>query len=222
MPLKQLTITREDDPESTLTVLYNPEEYTISKDNNFAVQGVPGLGSPIVQFVNGNQRTLEIELFFDSYDTPDLPKADVRLQTDPVVRLMEIDSETHAPPVLLVRMASLDLRCVLSRVSERFVMFMPNGVPVRARLGCTFIETRDPAQEARAANLQTADFSKAHVVMRGETLSDIAGALYRDAAQWRAIAVANDIADPLNVEVGRSLRVPALPVTDPQRGEVLA
>jgi hypothetical protein len=222
MPLKRLTITREDDPESTLTVLYNPEEYTVSKDNNFAVQGVPGLGSPIVQFVNGNQRTLELELFFDSYDTPDLPKADVRDQTDPVVRLMDIDSETHAPPVLLVRMASLDLRCVLSRVSERFVMFMPNGVPVRARLGCTFIETRDPAQEARAANLQTADFSKAHVVVGGETLSDVAAALYRDAAQWRPIAIANEISDPFALEAGRSLRVPALPFADPQTGEVLA
>lgn len=221
MPLSRLTITKEGDPDSKLTVLYNPEEYTVSKDNNFAVQGVPGLGSPIVQFVNGNQRTLEVELFFDSYDTPALPKADVRDQTDPVVRLMEIDSETHAPPVLLVQMASLDLRCVLSRVSERFVMFMPNGVPVRARLGCTFIEVRDPAQEARAANLQSAQFSKAHIVASGETLSDVAAALYRDAAQWRPIAVANDIADPISVEAGRTLRVPALPFTDPDSGEVL-
>jgi nucleoid-associated protein YgaU len=221
MPLKQLTITKEGDETSRLTVLYNPEEYTISKDNNFAVQGVPGLGSPIVQFVNGNQRTLEVELFFDSYDTPDLPKVDVRVQTAPVVRLMEIDSETHAPPVLVVQMASLELRCVLSRVSERFVMFMPNGVPVRARLGCTFIETLDPAQEAKAANLQTSQYSKAHVLMPGETLSDVAGALYRDPAQWRAIAVANDISDPLEVESGTSLRVPSLPVTDPQTGEVL-
>jgi hypothetical protein len=222
MPLRRLTIKKEGDDAGALTVLYNPEEYTISKDNNFAVQGVPGLGSPIVQFVNGNQRTLEVELFFDSYDTPTLPKIDVRVQTEPVVRLMEIDSETHAPPVLIVQMASLELRCVLSRVSERFVMFMPNGVPVRARLGCTFIETLDPAQEAKAANLQTADFSKAHVVKPGETLSDIAGALYRDATLWRAIAVANDIGDPLAVEVGRSLRVPALPVADPQTGEMLA
>jgi hypothetical protein len=221
MPLSQLKITKEDDPASTLTVLYNPEEYTVNKDNNFSVQPVPGLGAPIVHFVNGNQRTLDVDLFFDSYDSPKLPKDDVRLQTDPVVRLMDIESETHTPPVLLVQMASLDLRCVLSRVSEHFLMFMPNGVPVRARLGCTFIETRDRSLEAKAANLQTADFSKAHVVAPGETLSDVAAELYRDPAQWRAIAIANDIADPLAVETGRSLRVPALPFTDPDSGEAL-
>jgi LysM repeat protein len=222
MPLKQLTITREDDPDSRLTVLYNPEEYTVSKDNNFAVQSVPGLGSPIVQFVNGNQRTLDVELFFDSYDTPTLPKKDVRDQTGPVVRLMDLESETHAPPVVWVSMASLNLRCVLSRVSERFVMFMPNGVPVRARLSCTFIETLDPAQGAKAANLQTADFSKVHTVMSGETLSDIAAELYRDPTQWRPIAIANGIADPLSIEPGQALRVPALPFSDPDSGEAVA
>jgi LysM repeat protein len=222
MPLKRLTITREDDPGSRLAVLYNPEEYTVSKDNNFAVQSVPGLGSPIVQFVNGNQRTLDVELFFDSYDTPTLPKKDIRDQTGPVVRLMDIASETHAPPVLWVSMASLNLRCVLSRVSERFIMFMPNGVPVRARLSCTFIETLDPSQEAKAANLQTADFSKVHTVTSGETLSDIAAELYRDPAQWRPIAIANGIADPLSIEPGQALRVPALPFSDPDSGEAVA
>lgn len=221
MPLKQLKIAVEGGG-AELTVLYNPEEYTVSKDNNFAVQSVPGLGSPIVQFVNGNQRTLEIELFFDSYDTPTLPKEDVRLQTGPVVALMAIDGETHAPPLLRVTMASLNLRCVLSRVSEHFLMFMPDGVPVRARLNCTFIECLDPAQEAKAANLQTADFSKVHVVRRGETLSDIAATLYRDPAKWRPIALANDLADPRKIAVGQSLRVPSLPFTHPESGELVA
>ena len=220
MPLKQLKIEVEG-RGTELTVAYNPEEYTVSKDNNFAVQSVPGLGSPIVQFVNGNQRTLEVELLFDSYDTPALPKEDVREQTGPVVGLMAIDGELHAPPILRVKMASLNLRCVLSRVSERFIMFMPDGVPVRARLNCTFIEYADPEQEAKAANLQTADFTKVHVVARGDTLSSIAGVLYRDPTLWRPIALANRIANPRAIAIGQELRVPALPFLDPDTGEAV-
>jgi LysM repeat protein len=220
MPLKQLTI-EDEDRGTELTVLYNPEEYTVNNDNNFAVQNVPGLGSPIVQFVNGNQRTLEVELFFDSYDTPTLPKQDVREQTGPVVALMAIDGDLHAPPVLRVKMASLNLRCVLSRVAERFIMFMPDGVPVRARLNCTFIEYADPEQEAKAANLQTADFSKVHVVARGDTLSAIAAALYQDATLWRPIALANRIANPRALSPGQALRIPALPFLNPDTGEVV-
>ena len=221
MPLKQLQIAVEG-TDTVLTVDYNPEEYTVNKENTFAVQGVPGLGAPIVQFVNGAQRTLEVELFFDTYDTPDLPKADVRGQTDPVVGLMTIDGEQHAPPILQVTMASLNLRCVLSRVSEKFLMFMPDGVPVRARLACTFIEIVDPELGAQAANLQTADFSKAHVVVRGETLSSIAGARYDDPQRWRPIALANGLANPQAIAVGQTLRIPPLPYHDSDTGEEVA
>ena len=220
MPLQQLTITVEGTGQR-IVVRYNPEEYTVSKDNNFATQAIPGLGSPLVQFVNGNQRTLEVELFFDSYDTPTFVKEDVRVQTNQVADLMKLDSELHAPPVLVVGMASLQFRCVLSRVSQRFIMFLPSGVPVRARMTCTFIEYLDPAKEAAAANLQTADFSKVHVVFGTETLSEIAGRLYNDVGQWRPIALANGIADPRTIRAGDALRVPALPFTDPATGEVL-
>jgi nucleoid-associated protein YgaU len=221
MPLKQLQITVED-TGTVLTVDYTPEEYTLNNENTFAVQNVPGLGSPIVQFVNGAQRTLDVELFFDSYDTPDLPKQDVREQTGPVLALMEINGEQHAPPILRVSMASLDVRCVLSRVTEKFVMFMPDGVPVRARLTCTFIEVVDPELGAKAANLQTAHFSKVHVVARGDTLSAIAAARYEDPTRWRPIALANELANPRDLETGQSLRIPALPYLDPRTGEAVA
>ena len=220
MPLKQLTITVEH-TDTLFAVDYNPEEYTINKDNNFAVQNVPGLGSPIVQFVNGNQRTLELELFFDSYDNPTLPKTDVRVQTSRVTDLMALDSDLHAPPVLVVAMASLQFRCVLSRVSQRFIMFMPDGMPVRARLNCTFIEYVDPEQQARTDHLLTADFSKLHVVGRGDTLSAIAGHLYDDPGGWRLIALANGIADPRAIVPGQTLRIPALPFVDPDSRQVV-
>jgi hypothetical protein len=219
MPLEHLTITVER-TSTAIKVLYDPEEYTISKDNNFATQGVPGLGAPIVQFVNGNQRTLEVELFFDTWDTPELPKKDVRLQTQQVADLMVIDPELHAPPVLVVGMASLQFRCVLSRASQRFVLFTKGGMPVRARVSCTFIEYLDPELEAKAANLQSVDFSKVHVVGGGESLSEIAGDFYDDPQLWRPIAIANGIANPRSIRPGQSLRVPSLPFVDPDTREV--
>ena len=201
--------------------LFNPEEYTLNKDNNFAVQSIPGLSAPLVQFVNGNLRTLEMELFFDTYDTPHLPKQDVRELTNSIVHLMNIDSELHAPPVLRVSWSSLQMLCVLARVSQKFIMFMPDGIPVRARLTCTFNEIIDPEQEAKALNLQTADFSKVHVVTQGETLSGIAGKLYANPQMWRPLALANGIADPRSISVGQSLRVPSLPFIDPGSREVV-
>src|SRR4029450_7321997 len=113
----------------------------------FAVHAIPGLGAPLLQFVNGNLRSLEMELFFDTYDTPSAAKKDVRAETDKLMHLMEIDSELHAPPVLKVSWASLQFTCVLVKATQKFIMFTDDGTPVRARLNVTFNEFVDAEQE---------------------------------------------------------------------------
>jgi len=225
MALEKAKITVEGRSEEAFTVLFNPEEYTINKDNNFASFAVPGLGSPLLQFVNGNMTTLEMELFFDTYE-PHPPRVlraplDVRDITDPFMNLMEIDSQLHAPPVLMFSWSSLQFRCVLLRASQKFIMFWSDGRPVRARITTTFAEYVDPEQESKKVNRQTADFTKVHIVTQGETLSAIAANCYRNPETWRPIAIANGVDDPHVLTVGQALRIPSLPFTDPDSGEVL-
>lgn len=201
---------------------FNPEEYSVNKDNNFAVQPIPGLAAPIVQYVNGNLRTLEMELFFDTWDNSQLRKVDVRDITNRVVQLMDIDPELHAPPILEVSWSSLQFTCVLARCSQKFVMFADTGWPVRARLTCTFNEIIDPDHEAKRVNKQTADFTKVHIVAEGETLASIAASRYDDPRAWRPIAVANHLTDPRKLAIGQSLLIPSLPFLDPVTREVVA
>ena len=82
---------------------FNPEEYSLNKDNNFASQAIPGLTSPLLQFVHGNLRTLDMELFFDTFES----QSDVRDQTQQISNLLNIDSDLHTPPVLQVAWGSL-------------------------------------------------------------------------------------------------------------------
>jgi nucleoid-associated protein YgaU len=202
-------------------VQFNPEEYTLNKDNNFASQGIPGLSGPLLQFVHGNMQTLEMELFFDTYDTPDAQKRDVREETNKIVRLMDIDSQLHAPPVLRVSWASLQFDCVLARASQKFIMFLEDGTPVRARVTVTFNRFIEPEREAKEVNRQTADYSKVHVVMQGETLSSIAAKVYENPQIWRPIAIANNIDNPRAIAIGQSLLIPSLPYQNPETGEVM-
>lgn len=199
-------------------VMFNPEEYSLNKDNNFASQAIPGLSSPILQFVHGNLRTLEMELFFDTTDA----RTDVRAETQKVVDLLKIDPELHAPPVLRVAWGSLQLRCVLARANQKFLKFRDDGRPTRARITVSFSEFIDPEREAREVNRQTADFSKGYTVQPGDTLATIAFRFYEDPRLWRPIAAANGIDDPRGIRPGQALRVPALPFTDPATGEVTA
>lgn len=199
-------------------VMFNPEEYSLNKDNTYASQAIPGLGSPILQFVHGNLRTLEMELFFDTTDS----RTDVRAETQKVVDLLKIDSALHAPPVLRVAWGSLQLRCVLTRAGQKFIKFEGDGRPTRARVTVSFSEFIDPEREAKEVNRQTADYSKGYIVQDGDTLPSIALRFYDTPALWRALAAANGIDDPRAIAPGQALQVPALPFTDPATGEVTA
>jgi hypothetical protein len=221
MPTK-LAIQKIFPAGDTFFVEFNPEEYTISKDNAFAAQAIPGLSAPLLQYVNGNVRTLEMELLFDTYATPSAAKEDVRTLTNRVTNLLNIESETHAPPILLLAWSSLQFTGVLTRVTQKFILFDNNGTPVRARLNVTFQEYVDPEHQAKVDNKQTADFTKSHVLVDGETLDAIAAAYYGDATLWRPIAIANGLDDPSALTgVGR-LIIPSLPYRDPGTGEVVS
>jgi hypothetical protein len=220
MALTKLQVTVEHTGE-VIFLPFNPEEYTLNQDNTFASQAIPGLSGPILQFVNGNMHTLEMELFFDTWDTDSLEKVDVRVLTDRVTRLLEIDPDLHAPPVLRVQWGSLDFRCVLARASQKFQMFADDGRPVRARVNVTFNRYIDAEREAKEIGRLTADFSKVHVVIEGETLSGIAAIHYEDPRLWRPIALANALDDPRAIARGQSLWIPSLPFNDPETGQAV-
>jgi nucleoid-associated protein YgaU len=224
--LEKALITNTVSGES-VAVLFNPADYTLAKDINYAQSAIPGLSAPLLQFVNGNMQTLDMELFLDTYEEHSVNGKvlnqrgqDVRELARRVTDLMNIMPSTHAPPVLLFTWASLSFTCVLAKVSQKFVMFLPDGKPVRARLTVTFNEYRNIDLEAKEIKRETADYTKRYVVGEGETLSGIAGRLYGDARLWRPLALANRIENPRVLPVGLALRVPQLPYRDPDSGRL--
>src|SRR5262245_48492110 len=226
MALEKATITNTVNGER-IPVMFNPEEYTVQRDVNYAQSTIPGLGAPLVQFVAGNMQTLEMELFLDTYEehregSVVLNRAgqDVRDLTKRITGLMQIDGRTHAPPVLLFVWGSLSFTCVLARATQRFTMFLGDGKPVRATLQVTFNEFQNVDLEAREVKRETADYSKTLEVHEGETLAAIAYAEYGNARLWRPIALRNSIDAPHSLVVGQRLVLPRLPYREPSTGQV--
>ncbi len=216
MGLTKAKITVEHS-QAFIEVMFNPEEYSLNRDNNFASQPIPGLGSPLIQFAHGNLRTLEMELLFDTYEK----LSDVRLETQKFIQLMEIDPALHAPPILIVAWASLQFRCVLTRANQKFLLFLDDGRPVRARITASFTEFIDPAHEAMQVKRETADFTKQHTVLQGETIAGIAFKYYADPTLWRPIARLNRLDDPRALRAGQPLAIPSVPFRDSATGEVI-
>lgn len=213
-------------------VLFNPSELVYSKSVNWRAKKFADVGGGSkarrLDFRASEPETLSITLFFDTYEPHDTgtdlrsliiptnpftsgPKAtDVTEHTKKVADLTRISATLHRPPRCELWWGRAQLfRGVLSGLEQKFTMFMPDGMPVRAELACTFTEA-NTTKEMKQRPLESSDVAKTVVVQSTDSLHSIAAAEYNDASLWRVIAKANGILNPRAIKPGTVLIVPAL------------
>ena len=202
-----------------IVVQFNPAEYTLAKGAQIAEIAIPGIDSPILQFVRGQNEKLTLELFFDTTQLGMgiVPVLDVRVLTDPIYQLVKIQSKTHAPPrIRFIWGLGLSFRAIVESVQQKFTVFNPVGIPLRAALSVTFREYKTLEEQLQELNLQSSDHTKRRKVRQGDTLAQIAFEEYRDASKWRQIAEepanAAVLTDPRRLTPGTELVIPALDV----------
>jgi hypothetical protein len=194
-----------DDP--IIPLRFNPTEYRVSKGNNFAEIAIPGLESPPLQFVRGAAETLTVDFLLDTSDTLE----DVRERYVTRLRgLLRLQEKLHAPPIVAFVWDEQVFKGVIQNLNVNFTLFSPDGTPLRAQVSATLKEYRPVKIQVSERRTSSPDVEKTYVVRRGETLTSIAAAVYRDPALWRRIAAANLIQDPRTLEPGTSLTIPAL------------
>lgn len=216
-----------EDTMEFIPVQFNPAEFTLNKGVQVSEIPIPGLDAPLLQFVRGQSETLTVDLFFDTTeDGMGTGATSVTTKTDQIYQLVKIEPGTHAPPVCaflwnqkfpggdtsaaIGNQRRSDFQCVIESIKQRFTLFSPEGVPLRAILTLTLREYKTLDQQLQQLNLNSPDRTQSHVVQRGDTLSGIAGRHYALPSEWRAIAHKNGIDDPRRLAPGVFLRVPPL------------
>jgi len=219
MSFARLTIIPEKGDK--IKASYNPERYSVTKGVQVAEIGIPGLDSPVLQFVRGQNEKITLELFFDTSEQGMVDNVkDVRDLTVKVYNLMKVNTETHAPlrfrvewgqsKSLIGQGAGVSPLCVLESMTEEFTLFSPGGVPLRARLNVTIREASTAKLEFQTNPRHSGDRTKLRTVTRGQTISQIAWLEYGDPTQWRPIADASGIANPRFLTPGTVVKVPRI------------
>jgi len=195
-----------------ITVQFNPTEYTLNKGAQISEIGIPGLDSPILQFIRGQNEKLTLDLFFDTTKKGMGEAAtDVRKQTRSIYQLVKIQSKMHAPTrVRFVWGEGLSFRAIVESVQQKFTLFNPRGIPLRATLSVSFREYKTLEEQIADLKLESSDHTKRRVVKRGDTLSKIANDEYKDPNEWRRIADQNPqaTANPRRLVPGTVLEIP--------------
>ena len=220
--LKKATITVLEgaDQGKVLTVLFNPTDYNFERSNTYKAVPVPGLSSPLLQFVNGEADQLSMELFLDDYTDPKGPTSLQQKETDPVgkrlkdfSKLLHIDRDLHAPPPVRFNWGPMEFTAIIEKLGRKVTMFHPDGTPARATLSISFKEYRTLRQQLEDPRRESADKTKRRVVVGREALWLIAAREYDDPSEWTRIAEANDLDDPREIEPGDWLMLP--PIENP-------
>jgi len=210
--LARATITNLDTKKS-VECMFRPKEYTFSKSNSWTQGQVTGGNTPQLEFSGGQPTTLAMELFFDTYESAkDVRKA----YTNAIWDLMMVNPQTKdprtqkgRPPICEFRWGSMwSFKAVITRINQKFTLFLPDGTPVRATLSVTFQQVEDEGAYPRQNPTTGGGYGyKARVVKEGETIDWIAYDEYGDASLWRFLADINKLDNPMKLEAGQVLSI---------------
>ena len=207
------------DTRESVKCLFNPKEYTFARQNAWKFQNNKGANLPTPEFQNGQPTTMQLQLFFDTFETGE----DVReAYTEKIWNMMRVNEDPKVqdpktkkgrPPLVQFQWGNAwSFEAVITNIQQKFTLFLNDGTPVRAELTLTFHQVKDVAafgkQNPTSGGMPG---QRVRTVREGETIDRIAYDEYGDSTLWRQIAEANNLADPLRLKPGSTLVIPPLP-----------
>jgi hypothetical protein len=195
------------DPKHDVDVHFNPASLKVSFSNKLKGGDQPGGSSK--QATGSRETKLSVELLFDT--TAD--GTDVREFTKKVSYFITGDDgsgnqqKNHAPPGVQFEWGSFVFRGITDAMNETLDYFSEDGVPLRATI--TLDITRQeieflPGQKGKGGgggaptNIKLTPLKQARA---GESLQGAAGREGKS-GDWKSIAAANNIDDPLRLSAG--------------------
>jgi phage protein U len=189
---------------------FNPASFSFAKQNKWEpAQNKGVLDAPTLSFVSGGSATITFDLTLDTTDTGQA----VTQETDKLLNLMKVDPKFHPPRPPSCHLSwgnyqSFD--AVLTSLDIKYTYFASNGTALRAQAKLALQQAQDHTEALQNPTSGTPRPHRVHHSVPGETLDRVAWRHYGDSTQWRLLAEANGIVDPLALEPGCPLIVPEI------------
>ena len=137
--------------------------------------------------------------------------------TDKLFKMMEVPSGSGGgsagavPPLVTFQWGEMiPFKAACTSLTVAFQLFKPNGSPIRADVKLALMQWNVEGALGQNPTTRSSGALGTHIVRDGDSLASISHDVYGDPTQWRAIAVANGIDDPLRLRSGRALSIPSL------------
>lgn len=220
----KIVITDEDGNETdSIPVQFNPSQYTITDRPVYSERARSKEDEPAVNYNGSQLSTLSVQLVFNSAEFTSVESVvgsvksfltgaeakDITEMIDKITDLTRIDGDKHKPPNCTFVWGSLFFVGHVESVGVTYTMFDQSGKPISATVNLTMRGFNDPPSDRKSPK-QSPDRSKSRIMTEDTNIWGMAAREYGDPGEWRRIAEANDIMNPLDIPVGTVLRVPSI------------
>ena len=200
---------------------FNPWEYTISAEGSIESFKTIGSQKDTHQVSVGNAQILRVRLRFDAASIQEVTDTgsgkvektqddDISPYMNMLLSTLEVEGEIHQPPSVRFVWGSMNFLGKVKDIEVRYTKFASGGKPVRSEVNLSIMEDGEQEKRQRQSPKNSPDRTKNVVLTQDKSLRLIAQAEYGDASEWRRIARANGIMNPMNVPVGTRLVIPAM------------
>ncbi|MDP2710302.1 MAG: LysM peptidoglycan-binding domain-containing protein [Solirubrobacteraceae bacterium] len=211
-PVQKAALTIEDG--ETLSCLFNPKDYSVTKANSWEAKAAPGKSAAKPTFGGGQPRELTLQLLFDAtLLTPQMSVKDVGAKLFGAMNASKNEGGTKnksRPPTLTFTWGAFSFQGVAKNLTVQYQLFRPDGEPIRADVKLALMQWDVEGPAGQNPTTRSDGALGAHVVRDGDSLASIAYRAYGDPTHWRLIAEANGIDDPLRLRSGRALSIPGI------------
>ncbi len=195
-----------------VTFMYNPKEFSYTKSASWERKPAKGAKkAPPLEFKGVQPSALSVEVFLDGYESGKDISPEIEMLTKCCQPLPDtITSKKPSPPWVIFGWGSkVHLTAYVKSVVVKCTMFDQAGVPLRAV--CT-VSMEEIASDAEPQNPTSGAKSstRSYQLVAGDSLPSVAYREYGRADEWRTLAEANNVDDPLRLPPGTRLLIPEL------------
>jgi hypothetical protein len=197
---------------------FNPESLKLNLSNQSSGGNQQAGGA--TQYLGPGSSTMTVELLFDTSTTG----SDVRQRTEALAYFIVGDSQDSnnrrtSPPKVRFEWGSFIYEGIIKSMDETLEYFSETGVPLRAKVSLSFqrdalvlYQRNRRSGRSERANEGVGDVTPLSTARAGDTLQSMAAGRGLS-ADWKAIAAANGIEDPLRLQPGQLIDLNARPLS---------
>lgn len=194
---------------------FNPTQLVLSKSAQWTTRPSAKYRFAAVPEFNGaDPYTMSLQIFLDASMTPG--ETTVRDSVAALLKCCEVTTKSivadqPCTPWVFFQWGSFSTASFIAYVQSvqaTYTLFSPSGTPIRATCDLTITQIplltkgQNPTSGGPGGH-------RTHQVRAGDSLASIAWREYGDPADWRTIAQANGIDDPMRLRIGAELFIPA-------------